>query len=203
MLPIRVSDDLPWSPFDIPGGNMPARIFVLRPEPTSRAQVLLVRFPPGWERAASGSYSAAEELFVLDGSLEMSGKRYLAGDWAYFPADSLREGTSSTEGMLGLARFDGPARWTEGCGTPGGVMSAHLKPDALDEPVTGALGVGWPLRDSLAEQAWFLTTLKAGAAAPFDVEIFDVSLRTWRFVEIGAPLPSTPGPIFARAFPRV
>jgi hypothetical protein len=200
---VQVGDDLRWLPFDIPDGIMPAQISVLRVEKPSRAQVLLVRFPPGWARPVVGSYEAAEELVVLEGSFTMSGERYTAGDWAYFPAGWERNGTASPEGMLGLARFDGPARWNRDTGAPVGALRAHLSPETLDEPVTGAFGSGYPLRDSLNEQAWFLTDLASGRPAPYEVEIFDLTARTWVVIDEGSPLPNVTGPVFARAFPRV
>lgn len=200
---VQISDDLRWLPFDIPDGIMPAQIAVLRIEKTSRAQVLLVRFPPGWARPVVGAYEAAEELIVLDGSFEMSGETYRAGDWAYFPAGWKRDGTSSPEGMLALARFDGPARWNRDVGEPDGALRAHLDASALDEPVNAALGRGWPLRDSLNEQAWYLSDLASGTSSLYDVEIFDIEARTWAFFEQGSPLPVVTGPVFARAFPRV
>lgn len=151
----------------------------------------------------AGSYIAAEELFVIEGEFTMSGETYVAGDWAYFPRNWLRDGTSSPGGMLALARFDGPARWTRDTGNTEGAMRAHLSPGTLDEPVEGALGHGWPLRDSIAEQAWYLTALASGMPSPHDIEIFEIDSKRWTFVEAQSWLPPVSGPVFARAFPRV
>lgn len=197
---VRLSDGVEWMPFDIPDAIAPAHISQLRRE-ERRGQVLLVRFPPGWARPVAGAYEAAEELVVLDGDLTMSGQTYGPGDWAYFPAGWLRDGSESQGGMLGLARFDGPARWVRGVGDHTGALRARLSPDALDEPVRGALGTGWPLRDTLTEQVWFLSSLAAGAPSPFDVEIFDLAARTWVFIDEGVALPEVTGSVFARAFP--
>lgn len=103
---------LDWEPFDVPGGSVPVAVSRLYADPQTRAATLVVRFPVGWQRAEVGSYSAAEEVYVLKGALEMNGARHLAGTWFRVPAGAERRNTATPDGAVALARFDGPARWT-------------------------------------------------------------------------------------------
>lgn len=103
---------LDWEPFDVPGGSEPVAVSRLHAEPESRAVTLVVRFPAGWRRPEAGSYAAAEEVYLIDGALEMNGTRYEAGTWFRVPAGAVRRQTATPQGAIALARFDGPARWT-------------------------------------------------------------------------------------------
>lgn len=111
--PLRVAlDDAEWIDFDIPDGNMKVRMCVLREEDGSRARTVFVSFPPGWAREQRGSYPCSEELWVIEGAIELSGERYVAGDWAFLPPGHTRFDMRTPDGALALARFSGPARWT-------------------------------------------------------------------------------------------
>ena len=103
---------LDWEPFEVPGGSVPVSVSRLHADPETRAVTLVVRFPAGWQRPEAGAYSAAEEVYLLDGSLEMNGTPYGAGTWFRVPAGAVRRHTASPGGAVALARFDGPARWT-------------------------------------------------------------------------------------------
>lgn len=111
-------DGLEWEAFDIPGGSGPVSVHRLHADAETGAITLLVRFPAGWERAEAGSYAAAEEIYLLEGSLEMNGQRHGAGTWLRVPPGAARHDTSTPDGALALARFDGPARWTPDRSTP-------------------------------------------------------------------------------------
>lgn len=106
--------DAEWIDFDIPDGNGSVQMSLLREEESTRARTILVRFPPGWAREETGSYPCSEELWVIEGAIELSGERYGAGDWAFLPPGYRRFGMRTPEGALALARFSGPARWTRG-----------------------------------------------------------------------------------------
>ena len=105
-------DALEWEPFDIPGGSLPVSVSRLHADAVTRALTLVVRFPAGWERSERGSYSAAEEVYVLEGSLELNGQRHPAGTWLRVPPGTRRHHTATPDGAVALARFDGPPRWT-------------------------------------------------------------------------------------------
>lgn len=105
-------ESLEWEPFDIPGGTSPVSIHRLHSDPTTRAMTLVVRFPAGWQRPQAGSYSAAEEAYVLEGAIEINANRFYAGEWFHIPTGLVRHVMSSPDGAVVLARFDGPPRWT-------------------------------------------------------------------------------------------
>ena len=200
-LVVALGDDVDWQDFDIPGSNMPARVVTLRVERPSRARVLFVRFPAGFERAVSGWYEAAEELVVIEGGLQMSDDSYHAGDWAWIPAKTARRKTAAHPQMLALARFDGPARWLEGEDAPdhSGPARARLEPSVLD--VDSPLGSGRArLLRSGEPTSWLLDAPDAGSRAPVDAEVFALASRTWAWVEAGEAFPHLEGLSFCRTF---
>ena len=104
-------------PFQIPGGSSPVEIATLHEDKETGARTTAVWFPPGWSRASTGWYSAAEEVFVVEGALEMNGEVIASGQWVYYPAGFERRATHTPDGALALAHFDGPPRWHEGART--------------------------------------------------------------------------------------
>jgi hypothetical protein len=106
-----------WVEFQIPESSPPVELSRLSQDPASRAQTLLVRFAPGWSRPSTGYYEASEEFFVLEGDLTIGESTFGPGDYALIPAGALRGPSSSKQGALTLAHFDGPARWQRPAGT--------------------------------------------------------------------------------------
>ena len=99
---------LAWDEQAMPGANLPVGLARL-PGSAFRA---LVRFPAGWSRPGSGSYSAAEEFTVLEGDLGMNGKTWRKGEHASIAAGEQRRNSSSASGCVAFARFDADPRWT-------------------------------------------------------------------------------------------
>jgi hypothetical protein len=85
-------------------------VATLREEPNGGFWAL-VRFPPGWARPVSGHYSVAEEFWVLEGELTLSGETYGPEQVGRLPAAAPRSDSRSETGALTLAHFAGPARW--------------------------------------------------------------------------------------------
>lgn len=117
--PTRVvrEEEREWREFSIPESSPPVKIALLNQSSENRARTMLVRFAPGWSRPASGYYEANEEFFVLEGDLTIGDSTFGPGDYGLIPAGSLRGPSSSKQGALTLARFDGPARWQRPQGT--------------------------------------------------------------------------------------
>jgi hypothetical protein len=70
-----------------------------------------VNFPAGWSRPIVGSYLCAEEFFIFEGELQMSGETFLPNDHIWVPPQSLRVGTFSPQGAVTMAWFYGKPVW--------------------------------------------------------------------------------------------
>lgn len=177
-----------WVGQEIPDGSTPVRLHRLRLDRESQASVSLVRFPPGWERTAMGSYAVAEEFVVLAGSLEMNGGRHDAGSWAFVPADACREGTRTPGGALALAWFGGVPVWQPGScdprrrplAGPAAALGVLVEPSAGHggtEVVSGRLRLAGRARDALDVARWTWAWLPAGATLPGEVD--RLLVRRW------------------------
>jgi hypothetical protein len=175
---------LAWTAFDIPGGTQPVELVRLRIEPATKATVAVVRFPRGWRRTVEGCYEVAEEVVILDGSLEMSGATYPRGTWAWFPPRYLRSDQATPDGALAFARFEGPARWTPGSGEIAGVESRPIADPGI-------------LRAETAVQSRIDAEAPAHTAAG-ETEILELSSWRWAWVAPGTPPPAFAGPCFVR-----
>jgi hypothetical protein len=166
---------------------------VLHHDPVTGAATSLVRFPPGLRRDALGCYPAAEELVVLDGSLDFAGRTFAAGDYVYVPPRVQRTPMASPRGLLVLAWFSAAPTWltdpTEA--VPGEVGHAVLTPGVLRPPsadVPGATQVESVLQP-----------------ADIDRDVLDIPTGRWCFLPAGAaaPSPTAAGPFVTRTWPRV
>lgn len=169
-------DHVGWTSFEIPDGNRPVEMCVLRDEPETRARTVFVRFPAGWARDQTGWYPCDEELVVIDGAIEVSGSVFSEREWALIPPRYARAGTSTPDGALVLARFGGAARWTPG------------EPDSS----TG---------DVLREGGAFVDLTADRVRPTGDVEVYSFDSRTWWWVPSGAALPAAAGLCFLRSHP--
>ena len=104
---------LKWQSAPMPGANAAAQIAHL-PALADRGFRAFVRFPAGWERLAPGHYAVAEEFLVLDGELDMNGRTWRAGGYAWIPPGLVRAATGSRTGCLAFAWFGATPRWSAG-----------------------------------------------------------------------------------------
>ena len=70
---------------------------------------LQLRYPPGWSAEGPEYLDVDEELFVLEGALEINGRRYGKHDYAHLPAGYFRSSMSSPEGAVVLTFLNGEA----------------------------------------------------------------------------------------------
>lgn len=70
----------------------------------------IVRYPPGWARDQPEHLTAHEEFLVLDGLLEINGRRYDKHAYAHLPAGFLRERARSLHGAVLLTMFSAEPR---------------------------------------------------------------------------------------------
>lgn len=101
-----------WPQVNVPGAGTPVRLRRLHHEPTTRASLSLVHFPPGWVRDAVGSFTVTEEFLVLTGTVELSGHLVGPGRVALVPAGCERRGTRA-DGAVALAWFSGAPAWSQ------------------------------------------------------------------------------------------
>jgi len=66
---------------------------------------MLLRYPANWERGVSEHLLVHEELFVLDGAIEIAGVEYGKGFYANLPAGYERATASSKNGAAVLTFF--------------------------------------------------------------------------------------------------
>ncbi len=98
------SQFLPWSngaQFDCPGGE----VKLLSTDSETRAFSCLLRYPAGWAAGADHVLPADQELYVLDGSLCISGVEYREDSYAFLPNGYARVQVASPEGVTLLSFF--------------------------------------------------------------------------------------------------
>lgn len=157
----------------IPGAPAPAFVRRLLGSAAAGWSVLLVRFPAGWERPEEGCYDVLEEFVILDGWLEMSGRRWSQGSYGLVPAGALRARTRSDGGALALAYFPGAPGWQPRQWWSDAAEIVGLPLDA--EPTGG----GVTLRDdSYGRTDW--TARRAELAPGTEIEQLDVAPALWR-----------------------
>lgn len=147
------SQALPWAKGLYGGARPEVESKTLSLDDTNGESSMLLRYPAGWERHDEEYLLADEELFVLDGSLEIAGVEYGRHCYAHLPAGYRRASASSKEGAVVLTMFSGEPvakSGTLGKGLHGDSNLVELK-DTLEmpwEPLPDELG-GSPDWDEL------------------------------------------------------
>jgi hypothetical protein len=70
----------------------------------------MLRYPAGWDAGAPHRLAADEELFVLDGSLQLNGRVYGKHAYAHLPAGYFRSTFSTSHGAVVLTFFSAEPR---------------------------------------------------------------------------------------------
>ena len=149
------SQALPWAKGLYGGARPEVESKTLSLDDTNGESSMILRYPAGWERRDEEHLLADEEIFVLDGSLEIAEVEYGRHCYAYLPGGYRRASASSKEGAVVLTMFSGEP--VAKSGTPGeGLYDdsnlVQLK-DTLEmpwEPLPDELG-GSPDWDELPE----------------------------------------------------
>lgn len=160
------ASEQPWREVPMPGANLGLELVPLAS--AGETFTILGRFPAGFDRPTPGGYFGAEEFLVLDGHLEIEGRRYVRGDLTFIPANYLRTAMQAPEGCTVLAWFGGAAifRTADELGDKAvseGVVSVSL--DAL-------LGEDFLVT---SEARWSL----GQAATEADDDGVDLAMTTW------------------------
>lgn len=148
------AQNLPWAR----GAAGPARADcdarILSRDGSTGALSAILRYPTGWHRAAPESLVADEELFVLDGELEIGGQRYGRNDYACLPAGYPRTHARATNGAVVLTFLSGPAQVATASGSHDQrKLVAHISTET--RPWGGTDDVGNPgLQNSGVRTQW-------------------------------------------------
>ena len=105
------SQALPWAKGLYGGARPEVESKTLSLDDTNGESSMLLRYPAGWERHDEEYLLADEELFVLDGSLEIAGVEYGRHCYAHLPAGYRRASASSKEGAVVPSRCFPVNRW--------------------------------------------------------------------------------------------
>jgi hypothetical protein len=95
---------LSWQPCQWPYPGKGVTFKVLSQDGENGASSLILRFPRGWQ-APAAAIDSDEELFVLDGSLQVGDRTLSAHGYAWLPAAFNRESMRSEEGATVLAFY--------------------------------------------------------------------------------------------------
>jgi hypothetical protein len=124
------SQALPWQPSAWPHLRG-CQVKTLSLDPDTGAVSLIVRFPSGWTAATADSLAATEELFVLDGMLELDGRRYGQDCYGWFPAGWRHTARAAPDGAVALA-FYGADPGTRPGGPVAGGPGEAVRVDAFE-----------------------------------------------------------------------
>lgn len=127
------SQTLPWQPSRFP--HLPGcQVKVLSQDPDDGALSLLVRFPSGWATGRPGVLHTAEELLVLEGAIELDGRRFGPDGYGWFPPGCLRTLRATPDGAVALVFFAGEPEWTDGAAASGAGAPVATLVDAFELP---------------------------------------------------------------------
>ena len=101
------SQALPWLKSHYAGRFRGAQIKTLSEDKDSGAASLLVRYPARYSRQGTEYLTVDEELFVLQGSLQINDKHYTEMCYAHLPAGFPRTVQTSDEGAIVLTFLSG------------------------------------------------------------------------------------------------
>ncbi len=180
---VDLDGELAWTEHHIAGAEAPARIALLHADAERGTRTVVVRFPDGWSRSATGSQPAGEEMVVLSGALTISGHTCEVGGLLVIEPRATRSATSTLDGTAALVFFSGAGGgWVDGVAEDAGAIEL-LSVDA---------GVTRAARPGLVGEVRVLDSA-AGATFAVDADVHFVEANSWAFVPAGATAPSLEG----------
>ncbi|HJN04007.1 MAG TPA: DUF4437 domain-containing protein [Alphaproteobacteria bacterium] len=108
------SQMLPWQDGLYAPGRSGVESKTFSTDAGNGAASVLIRYPGGWAQESAGYLSADEELFVLEGSLEINGRTYGEFGYAFLPAGYARQSFASPEGAVVLTFFESTPEFVTG-----------------------------------------------------------------------------------------
>ncbi|WP_185995304.1 hypothetical protein [Nocardioides campestrisoli] len=178
------SEELVRGQHAIAGAAQPAAIVMLGADPSAGTRTVLVEFPDGWSREATGHQPAGEEMVVLSGALTISGLTCGVGQSLVVEPHATRSATSTTDGTRAVVWFSGPGGgWADGEAEQAGAAEVLAADETLDRgPRAGLVGTLRGLASA------------AGLVFDTDVDVLWPQARRWADVPAGTPVPDVAGP---------
>lgn len=109
-----------------------------------------LRYAPGWSSGEPHYLDVHEELFVLEGALEINGRTYDKHAYAHLPAGYLRKSMTSASGAVVLTFFSGEAHATV-ADKPSDMFDDRLLVEHID---TRTMGGQTGKRDHMKSGDW-------------------------------------------------
>lgn len=128
------SQMLPWSG-GIDGLRPAAQSKILSRDDADGSSTRVVRYPEGWNATPGERLATHEEFLVLDGEIEINGRRYEQHTYGFLPAGYVREAMGTKRGAVLLTMLYGRAR-TLDAGAPAGfdekLLIEYVNPLLMD-----------------------------------------------------------------------
>lgn len=105
--------DMPWDEAPLGPGRADVAHKLLSRDETSGGTSSVVRYPAGWRREGRESLSVEEEIYVLEGALDIGGETFGPGDYTCLPKNYPRENAQSEHGAVVLTFFAGVPETTD------------------------------------------------------------------------------------------
>ncbi len=101
---------LPWRQGLYGGARPDVEVKTLSMDDENGDSSLILRYPPGWTRPEPECLSVDEEIYILDGKIEINGIVYRENCYAYLPAGYVRRNAAAPGGAVALTFFTGEPR---------------------------------------------------------------------------------------------
>ncbi len=111
---------LPWRPGPRGSGRRDVECKVLSLDDLDGSCTSIVRYPAGWQRSSAEHCTTHEEFLVLDGWIEINGRRYDRQCYGFLPANYSRQQARASDGAVLLTMFYGEPAYR-----PGTAAAAH------------------------------------------------------------------------------
>jgi hypothetical protein len=105
---------LPWRPGLRSAGRSDVEVKLLSADDTDGSCTSIVRYPAGWQRVGAEHSSCHEEFLVLDGWIEINGRRYDRQCYGFLPAHYPRDTARAPDGAVLLTMFYGAPSYRSG-----------------------------------------------------------------------------------------
>lgn len=182
------SDQHEWLEATIAGADLKARMYPLHVDLARGTRTVLLAFPDGWRRPASGTQPAGEEFVPLAGALTMSGTRVAPGEVLVVTPRALREQTSSEDGTRAVVFYSGSGGgWVDGDGLATGSVAVHAVETGVVRAETEGLVGRLELHEKLPEDGLGV-----------DAEVVWVESQQYAFIPRGGIPPQVEGPVLVR-----